>query len=79
MTGDNVTLSFLHLQTESGGTYGIKVSPVTAPASSRLLNFAIDNVTINGIAQRDLTLNGVNGATIDHVNVNNTTNGNGIR
>ena len=43
-----------------------------------MLNFAIDHVTINNSKRTGLDLNGVNGATIDHVNVNNTSNGNGI-
>ena len=76
--GDNVTLSSFTFNANSGGTYAIKVYPDTGSASDRLLNFAIDHVTINGSHKTGLDLNGVNGATIDYVNVNNTSAGNGI-
>ena len=77
VSADNVTLSSFTYNADPSGSYSIKVSPGGAP-SSRLLTFAIDHVTINDSHKTGLDLNGVNGATIDHVNVNNTTNGNGI-
>ena len=78
VNADDVTLSSFTLNGPASGLYGIKVGPSTGAASDRLLNFAIDHVTINGSKKTGLDLNGVNGATIDHVTVRNTTNGNGI-
>lgn len=78
VNADDVTLSSFTLNGPASGLYGIKVEPSTGAASDRLLNFAIDHVTINGSKKTGLDLNGVNGATIDHVTVRNTTNGNGI-
>ena len=80
VSADDVTLSsftFNASGVNASSTYGIKVSPGGA-ASSRLLNFGIDHVTINGSYHTGLDFNGVKGATIDHVNVNDTVWGNGI-
>jgi filamentous hemagglutinin family protein len=77
VTANDVTLSSFSYNGNPSGTYSVKVSPSGA-ASSRVLNFAIDHVTINGSKNTGLDLNGVKGATIDHVTVTNTAKGNGI-
>ena len=75
---DNVTLSgFTFSRSNGNGGYMVHVSP-GGPASSRLLNFVVDHVTIDGSNTTGLDLNGVKGATIDNVTVENTINGNGI-
>ena len=81
VTADNTTLSGFTFNAPTavgGSTYGIKVTPDTNVASDRLLNFDIDHVAINGGYRTGLDLNGVLGATIDHVSVSNVVNGNGI-
>jgi cytoskeletal protein CcmA (bactofilin family) len=77
---DGVTLSGFTFNGPASGTYGIKVQPNPSgySPSDRLLNFTIENVAINGSKKTGLDLNGVTGATINHVTVSNTTNGNGI-
>jgi filamentous hemagglutinin family protein len=63
--GDNVTLR--DFTTRNATTYGVKVSPATAPSSSRVEDFNISNVTIENSGRTELDLNGVDGATIDNV------------
>tara|TARA_R110002110_G_scaffold413827_1_gene642006 strand:- start:4847 stop:9793 length:4947 start_codon:yes stop_codon:yes gene_type:complete len=77
VTGNDVTLSGFTFNANPTGSYSIKVSPGGVPAS-RLTNFAIDNVAVNGSKRTGLDLNGVLGATIDNVTVTGTTSGNGI-
>jgi filamentous hemagglutinin family protein len=69
VSADNVTLRNFTLYGPSANTassYGIKVSPLSAP-TSRLGNFAISHVSIQGSGRAELDLNGVDGATIDNV------------
>jgi filamentous hemagglutinin family protein len=77
VTGNDVTLSDFTFNGNPSGSYGIKVSP-TGAASNRLTNFAISNVTVDNSYRTGLDLNGVNGATIDNVNVTGVDWGNGI-
>lgn len=66
VSGNDVTLDDFTLygpDGDSGSNYGIKVSPGGAE-TSRLTNFAIENVTSRGAGRAELDLNGVNGATI---------------
>jgi len=77
---DNVTLSnFTLLGSTGSGGYGIKVEPLdlTNP-NSRINNFAINNVTINGSNKSALDINGAHIATIDHVTAENAAAGVGI-
>ena len=69
VTADNTTLSGFTYNgpTGTGATYGIKVQPDTGVATDRILNFAINNVAINGGYRTGLDINGANGATIDNV------------
>jgi len=80
VTADNVSLQNFtyHGPTGTGSTYGIKVTPDTGVASDRLLNFDIENVTIDQGYRTGLDLNGVDGATIKNVSVSNIVHGNGI-
>lgn len=89
VTSDNVSLRNFTLYgptANAASSYGIKVSPGGAP-SARLRNFAISNVTVRGSGRAELDLNGVDGATIDHVtadgapvgNSSGTTEGAGIQ
>ncbi|HEY8950882.1 MAG TPA: filamentous hemagglutinin N-terminal domain-containing protein [Rhizomicrobium sp.] len=81
VTADDVSLkdfTFNAPTAHTGSTYGIKVTPGTNVASDRLLNFDIENVTINGGYRTGLDLNGVVNATINNVSVSNVQNGNGI-
>ena len=41
------TLSSFTYNANPSGSYSFKISPLSGPASSRVLNFAIDHVTIN--------------------------------
>ncbi|MEJ2131157.1 MAG: filamentous hemagglutinin N-terminal domain-containing protein, partial [Gammaproteobacteria bacterium] len=69
VSADDVTLSDFTLYGPSAfvaSAYGIKVSPGGVP-SSRLSDFTIRNVTSRGAGKAELDLNGVDGATIDHV------------
>jgi filamentous hemagglutinin family protein len=77
---DNVTLSnFTMLGATGAGGYGIKVEPLDLlNANSRINNFSIDHVTINGANQNTLDLNGAHIASIDHVTAQNAAVGNGI-
>ncbi|HWI35777.1 MAG TPA: filamentous hemagglutinin N-terminal domain-containing protein [Burkholderiales bacterium] len=70
VNADNVTLRDFTLYgptVDAGNAYGIKVQPAGSAASSRLNNFTIMRVTSRGAGRAELDLNGVNGATIDHV------------
>ncbi|MGN6149777.1 MAG: beta strand repeat-containing protein, partial [Rhizomicrobium sp.] len=80
VTADNVSLQNFtyHGPTAVGSTYGIKVTPDTGVATDRLLNFDIENVTIDRGYRTGLDLNGVVGATIKNVSVSNIVHGNGI-
>ncbi|HEY7979170.1 MAG TPA: hypothetical protein VID67_13330, partial [Rhizomicrobium sp.] len=80
VTADNTSLQnfTFHGPTASGATYGIKATPDTNVASDRLLNFDIENVTIDRGYRTGLDLNGVLGATIKNVNVSNIVHGNGM-
>ncbi|MBS0273287.1 MAG: filamentous hemagglutinin N-terminal domain-containing protein [Proteobacteria bacterium] len=81
VTGDNVSLqnfTYHGPTAATGSTYGIKVQPDTGVASDRLLNFDIENVTIDQGYRTGLDLNGVLGATIKNVNVSNIVHGNGM-
>ena len=53
-------------------SYGIKVQPAGSAASSRLHDFSIARVTTRGAFKAELDLNGVVGATIDHVTADGT-------
>ena len=80
VSGNDVTLSGFTFNASgivNNSAYGIKVSP-GGVATNRLTGFAIDNVTVDGSYKTGLDLNGVDGATIDHVTVTNTAWGNGI-
>jgi filamentous hemagglutinin family protein len=79
VTADNTSLSGFTLYgptADVGTSYGIKVQPAGSAPSSRLLNFSISNVTSRGAGRAELDLNGVNGATIDHVTANGAPVGN---
>ena len=79
VTADNVTLRDFTLYgpaVDAGNAYGIKVQPAGSAASSRLNNFSISNVTSRGAGRAELDLNGVVGATIDHVTANGAPVGN---
>jgi len=77
VAADNVSLSnfTLHGPQAGGasGNYGIKVGPVTGVATDRLLNFTLENATIDSSGRSEVDLNGVVGATITNV----TADGNG--
>jgi filamentous hemagglutinin family protein len=67
---DHVSLSGFTLYgptANSSSSYGIKVQPAGSAASSRVRDFRISNVTTRGAFKAELDLNGVAGATIDHV------------
>src|SRR5581483_4458540 len=67
---DHVALSDFTLwgpTANSSSSYGIKVQPAGAAASSRLRDFTITDVTSRGAFKAELDLNGVVGATIDRV------------
>jgi hypothetical protein len=69
VSADDVTLSDFTLYGPSAffaSAYGIKVSP-GGPASSRLRNFTIRDVTSRGAGKAELDLNGVDGALIERV------------
>ena len=79
VTADNVSLSnfTLYGPTANVGTsYGIKVQPGGSGASARLHNFSISQVTSRGAGRAELDLNGIIGATIDHVTANGAPVGN---
>jgi filamentous hemagglutinin family protein len=79
VTADHVSLSDFTLYGPTanvGSSYGIKVQPAGAAASSRLLDFKITNLTSRGAGRAELDLNGVVGATIDHVTANGAPVGN---
>jgi len=79
VNADNVTLRDFTLYgptVDAGNAYGIKVQPAGSAASSRLNNFTITRVTSRGAGRAELDLNGVNGATIDHVTANGAPVGN---
>lgn len=81
VTADNVSLQNFtyHGPTGTGSTYGIKVTPADGSGpTGRLLNFDIENVTIDRGYRTGLDLNGVLGATIKNVNISNIAHGNGI-
>ncbi len=77
---DNVTLSnFTLLGATGAGNFGLKVQPVDGSgASSRINNFNINNVTINGSYKSALDITAATNATIDHVTAENATHGVGI-
>lgn len=77
VTGNSVSLSDFTFNGNPSGSYGIKVAP-TGAATNRLTDFAISNVTVDSSYRTGLDLNGVNGATIDNVNVTGVAWGNGI-
>src|SRR5690606_37189226 len=70
VNADDVTLSGFTVQgdntSKSSAEYGVKVQPDTGVASDRLLNFAINDVTIQGFGGSELDLNGVVGATVQN-------------
>ena len=79
VTADDVSLSNFTLygpQANVGTSYGIKVQPGGSGASARLHNFSISHVTSRGAGRAELDLNGVIGATIDHVTANGAPVGN---
>ena len=78
VTADNVTLKDFTAYGPSAffaSAYGIKVAPIGG-ASARLHDFTIQNVTSRGAGKAELDLNGVVGATIDHVTANGAPAGN---
>jgi parallel beta-helix repeat protein len=79
VNADNVSLSNFTLYgptVDAASAYGIKVQPAGSAASSRLANFSISNVTSRGAGRAELDLNGVLGASIDHVTANGAPVGN---
>jgi filamentous hemagglutinin family protein len=79
VTGDDVSLGHFTLygpQANVGTSYGIKVQPAGSGAAARLHDFSISHVTSRGAGRAELDLNGVIGATIDHVTANGAPVGN---
>src|SRR6185503_6440608 len=79
VTADDVSLSNFTLygpQANVGTSYGIKVQPGGSGASARLHNFSISQVTSRGAGRAELDLNGIIGATIDHITANGAPVGN---
>src|SRR6185369_5053543 len=67
------------LGVSASGNYGIKVNPDTGVAGDRLLDFKLENVTVQGFGRSEVDLNGVDGATLSHITANGlNTAGNGI-
>lgn len=83
---DNVTIQNLTINGPGvagaggpGDNYGIKVQPDTGDISDRLLNFTLENVTVQGSLRTEIDFNGVNGATLRNVTAHGQdTGGNGI-
>jgi len=79
VTADDVSLGNFTLygpQANVGTSYGIKVQPGGSGAAARLHDFSISHVTSRGAGRAELDLNGVVGATIDHVTANGAPVGN---
>jgi filamentous hemagglutinin family protein len=76
--GNDVSLNDLTILGSTSG-YGVKVeTPEPEAQSDRIDDFSISNVTIEGSKKNGLDLNAVVGATIDNVDISNTTAGTGI-
>lgn len=77
VTADNVTLQDFTLigNGTASGTYGIKVA---GSVPTRLENFVIDNVEVSSSRRTGVDLNGIDGATITNVTVQNVSSGNGL-
>jgi hypothetical protein len=83
---DNVTIQDLTINGPgvagaggAGDNYGIKVQPDTGDASDRLLNFTLEDVTVQGSLRTEIDFNGVDGATLKNVTADGqSTGGNGI-
>ncbi|WP_395173984.1 hypothetical protein [Roseibium alexandrii] len=83
---DNVTIQDLTINGPgvagaggAGDNYGIKVQPDTGDASDRLLNFTLEDVTVQGSLRTEIDFNGVDGATLRNVTADGQgTGGNGI-
>ncbi|WP_306149733.1 MULTISPECIES: S-layer family protein [unclassified Roseibium] len=83
---DNVTIQDLTIigpgvagSGGAGDNYGIKVQPDTGDASDRLLNFTLEDVTVQGSLRTEIDFNGVDGATLRNVTADGQgTGGNGI-
>ncbi|MBI1309010.1 MAG: filamentous hemagglutinin N-terminal domain-containing protein [Proteobacteria bacterium] len=79
VTADNVKLDGFTLTGNAGGSgnYGIKVDHGSAPDNVK--NFTLSNATVGNFGRSEVDLNGVDGATIEHVTANgNNTQGNGF-
>ncbi len=75
VNADNVALSDLTVYgptATAAFSYGIKVQPAGSAPTSRLHDFSITRVTTRGAFKAELDLNGVLGATIDHVTADGT-------
>src|SRR5258705_7535065 len=79
---DHTTLSnftFNGTGVSASGNYGIKVNPDSGVASDRLVDFKLENVTVQGFGRSEVDLNGVDHATLSNVTANGlNTDGNGI-
>ncbi len=82
---DNVTIQNLTINgpgvagASTNDNYGIKVQPDTGDASDRLLNFNLEDVTVQGSLRTEIDFNGVDGATLRNVTADGQgTGGNGI-
>ena len=82
---DNVTIQNLTINgpgvagASTNDNYGIKVQPDTGDASDRLLNFTLEDVTVQGSLRTEIDFNGVDGATLRNVTADGQgTGGNGI-
>ena len=75
VTADNVTMSGFTMLGNPAGTYGIKVS---SSSPTRLQNFSLNNVKVQNSKRTGVDLNGVDGATLQHIEVTGVPSGNGL-
>lgn len=77
VTADDVTLQDFTLigRGDSTGTYGLKVS---SSSPTRLSNFTLENVLVDNSYRTGVDLNGVDGALIKDVEVQDVPSGNGL-
>ncbi len=77
VTADDVTLQDFTLigNDSSAGSYGIKVA---GPSPTRIANFTAENVLVQNSYRTGVDLNGVDGALIKDVGVQNVAYGNGL-
>lgn len=77
VTSSDVTLEGFTLTGNSGisGTYGIKIA---GPSPTRISNITVQDVTVNHSRRTGVDLNGVDGALIAGVTVNDVPSGNGF-